>query len=597
MRIKRVSLAAIALLLMSVVAAAGPASAAVSPILCIVARRPAAGGQPAGSGPEAPAVTILAQPGQAYIHTSTNNNDCGDSSYLDNPALNDLPNAKFLVTQNSLPYGVGVGSLSADDPLGVWYDSSVHRWAIYNDDLAGMTARRAWNVFIPPQDGTLNVHESNALNDSGPETLISDPQLNDNPSAVVFVQHVYDVGAPAAGQAPQGFPSNYYTRTVAVAYDAGAQQWAIRNEDGSSFPPSKTFYVLQASADESFFTQTVTAGNAAFGYATQLDSPLLNGNPDAQILITQNFGTGVANNHRVGVAYYYPTQRWYIFNQDVGAMPLGAMFNVLVIPPKTGYLLQTATLANTTLNATAIDNPVLNNNPDALIYVSHNWNPPESDNEIYNDHPLGVQYIASAWNVVNVDGAPMPLNATFNVYYTLPRGNSFSVSASAYNASGSSMNLNSPLLNSSPAAVAIASYNVTPAGLAGGIYTPTIGLRYYSPLSDWQIFNYSGPTFNNVQSYNVLVPGSPAGFVVTATAPVDDYFDIDNPLTNNNPAAMVFATERDSGSLNPKNVGVFYHSGTHRWAIFNEDQSSMAAGLVYDVFVSRLRIFAPIVMK
>ena len=54
-------------------------------------------------------------------------------------------------------------------------------------------------------------------------------------------------------------------------------------------------------------------------------------------------------------------------------MPDGASFNVLILN-NDNSILQTATSANIIDATTQIDNPALNNNPNAIIYVTQNWN-------------------------------------------------------------------------------------------------------------------------------------------------------------------------------------------------------------------------------
>jgi hypothetical protein len=61
---------------------------------------------------------------------------------------------------------------------------------------------------------------------------------------VIFVQHVYNPGAPVAGEAPVGAPVNYFTQTVAVTYDTTAHKWAIRNEDLSVMPANVVYDVF-----------------------------------------------------------------------------------------------------------------------------------------------------------------------------------------------------------------------------------------------------------------------------------------------------------------------------------------------------------------
>ena len=48
--------------------------------------------------------------------------------------------------------------------------------------------------------------------------------------------------------------------------------------------------------------------------------------------------------------------------------------------------------------------------------VTQNWNP-GGGRGVYNDHPVGVFYDKKAqqWAVYNLDGAPMPDGAAFNI--------------------------------------------------------------------------------------------------------------------------------------------------------------------------------------
>lgn len=68
--------------------------------------------------------------------------------------------------------------------------------------------------------------------------------------------------------------------------------------------------------------------------STYLDNSMTNGEPDAVLLATQNWntgmGSGVYNDHPIGVWYDPNARRWAIFNQDREEMPEGAAFNVLI---------------------------------------------------------------------------------------------------------------------------------------------------------------------------------------------------------------------------------------------------------------------------
>ena len=75
-----------------------------------------------------------------------------------------------------------------------------------------------------------------------------------------------------------------------------------------------------------------------------------------------------------------------------------------------------ATPENISANSTYLDDPLTNNNPDAILYVTQNWNP-GGNGDTYNDHPVGVWYDSSRqrWAIFNQDRGAMPDGAAFNV--------------------------------------------------------------------------------------------------------------------------------------------------------------------------------------
>ena len=75
-----------------------------------------------------------------------------------------------------------------------------------------------------------------------------------------------------------------------------------------------------------------------------------------------------------------------------------------------------ATPENTSANSTYLDGPPTEGNPNAVLVVTHNWNPGGSPGK-YNDHPIGVWYDRdrSKWAIFNQDRAAMPVGADFNV--------------------------------------------------------------------------------------------------------------------------------------------------------------------------------------
>ena len=76
-----------------------------------------------------------------------------------------------------------------------------------------------------------------------------------------------------------------------------------------------------------------------------------------------------------------------------------------------------ATPDNISDNSTYLDNPSTNGNPDAVLYVTQNWNP-GGEGGTYNDHEIGVWYDGEAgqWAIFNQDQEGMTEGAAFNVF-------------------------------------------------------------------------------------------------------------------------------------------------------------------------------------
>jgi hypothetical protein len=68
------------------------------------------------------------------------------------------------------------------------------------------------------------------------------------------------------------------------------------------------------------------------GDYTELEDPLVNGNPEAVVSVTQNWnpagGAGVYNGHPGGVEYDTERGRWLVYNTDLAPMKEGAAFNM-----------------------------------------------------------------------------------------------------------------------------------------------------------------------------------------------------------------------------------------------------------------------------
>ncbi len=547
----------------------------------------------------APAVTSY---GTEFVQFATAANTGGNATLIDHPLTNSNANAIIIVTPNFNP-GNTATDVYDDHPIGVSFTGD--NWIIFNQDLAAMPVNASFNVLIPNPGAGVFVQTASAGNTEclfSQCTRIDNPLSNNNPNAILLVTPNFNPGLSG------GVLDNH---PIGVYYNG--TKWDIFNQDLAAMPNGASFNVMILSPGPGVFVQKATAGNI-FGDHTILDSPLTNSNPNAIVFATPNFnpggGGGTYENHNIGVYYSSGTQKIAVFNQDIASMPLNAAFNILVAPFNTAVFVHTATAGNISGNHTYIDNPLSNNNPNAILLVTPNWDPGGTGG-VYEDHPIGVYYEAlrNQWAIFNQDGlsAPMPLGAAFNVMIFTTDAAEFVHRATASNISANYTTIDYPLANNQPNAIVLTTPNWNPGGVGGVYDNSPIGVDYNNSPG-WIIFN-QGPSalaMPTNAAFNVFIPpAGPAAFVQIATpANISAAFcaasnctAIDNPLTNNNPSAVLFVTPSyaPNSIYDKHNIGVYYNGS--KWTIFNQDLAAMPVGAAFDVYVPGHRLMLPIVIR
>lgn len=209
---------------------------------------------------------------------------------------------------------------------------------------------------------------------------------------------------------PPGSPGWYLNHNIGVWYTGST--WAVFNQDAATMSPGPAFNVSIGGYTN---VQTVTSSTSN-GNSMRLTPTWVYSDPNTILIVTPNWNPpghgGVYNNHPIGV--WYDGSAWEIYNEDLAPMPIGASFNVRIALAGNGSLVHHASPSNVTLNWTVIDDPNLNGQPGAKVFVTHTWNPPGSS-AAYVNHPIGVWYTGTNWAIFNQDGAAMPTTASFNV--------------------------------------------------------------------------------------------------------------------------------------------------------------------------------------
>jgi hypothetical protein len=533
-------------------------------------------------------LAAASSPGVQFVHVATAANISGAATSIDHPLLNNDPNAVIIATPNWNPGG-GSGVYN-DHPIAVGYLSP--KWLIVNQDIASMPAYAAFNVLVPKAGPNAFVHTATATNTFHNYTLIDNPLTNGKPNAKILV-------TPA---------DTTNSRPIGVWYNG--TKWGIFNQDSANMPTGTFFNVFVI--PETYaggFVHQATAANISGNY-TVIDHPLINGNPNAIVFVTQNWNPGnvggTYNNHNIGIWYSSSQQKWAIFNQDLAAMPVNAAFNVLVLVPQSDVFVHKATSANSTGHVTDVDHPLSNNDPNAIVFVTPNWNP-GGVGGTYNNHNIGVYYSSplNKWSIFNQDIATMPNDAAFNVLIPHPDASVFVHKATAANTSGHITTIDYPLTNNKPNAILLVTPNWNPGGVGGTYNNHPIGVYYTG--GKWTIFNQDFAAMPPNAAFNVIVPRPGPGeavFVHQASAAntSSHVTFIDHPLTNGNPTALVLVTPNWNpggvgGTYNNHPIGVYYSSSTKKWAIFNQDFVSIQTGAAFNVFVKTNRVYLPLVLR
>jgi hypothetical protein len=175
-----------------------------------------------------------------------------------------------------------------------------------------------------PANKTVFTHTATDANSRGDYTYISHPAIDGDPNAVVLV-------VPSTDRKNARGAS--YDHNIGVWYEGvNEKKWAIFNQDRAAIPAGRTFQVIIPQASGTL-VHYAKLGNT-LGNRTYLNSPLIIGEPDALLTVTQNWnpggGRGVYNDHPIDVLYDADLRKWAIYNRDGAPMPDGAAFNIAV---------------------------------------------------------------------------------------------------------------------------------------------------------------------------------------------------------------------------------------------------------------------------
>jgi hypothetical protein len=250
------------------------------------------------------------------------------------------------------------------------------------------------------------VHTVTTANISGTSTFLNEIPLNEN--SVLVVTPTWSDKNGNCGCINDPHPLGVWFN--------GAN-WAIFHEDGAPMVPGTMYNVALASDNRFGFFHTATAANMV-GNWTVLNDMRINGNPNAVIVVTQEYDAGdtcgcVINNHSIGVLYLGNV--WVIMNEDNTPIPLGAQFNVALPELGNGWTTSPMTGSSST---DFLNDSRINGLPNLLLFATPVYNPWKCGC-VYDTHPTGVYYAAAPavreWAIYNEDDAVISPGMIFNI--------------------------------------------------------------------------------------------------------------------------------------------------------------------------------------
>ncbi|HWR32412.1 MAG TPA: hypothetical protein VN451_02720 [Chitinophagaceae bacterium] len=163
------------------------------------------------------------------------------------------------------------------------------------------------------------------------------------------------------------------------------------------------------------FTLTTSAANISSAKAL-IDLPGLTGNTNAIIIATPLGNTKTSNPHPTGAWYY--SGKWNIFNCDFAPMPVGMTYKVqYFLAPGANQFLHLVTQGSLGAEGSYIDNPALNNKPNAQFTIFPNHSPETRAGSWLNPHEAKAAYNASngKWYITNINGQPLLKGCAYNI--------------------------------------------------------------------------------------------------------------------------------------------------------------------------------------
>ncbi len=249
------------------------------------------------------------------------------------------------------------------------------------------------------------------------------------------------------------------------------------------------------------------------------------------------------------------------------------------------FFVHVAKASNMSSNATIIDNPLTNGQPNINLIVSHCWDCNENIG-MDNNKVSGVFYDQnlSKWMIYNEDLSYMIENTAYFVYVA---SNDYSFRYEIGTSPGTYYSIfSNPITDGMPnnAMVTTNVYQSTYNNANSGFF-------YDASLSKWAIFDEG---YNNIPSdanYSIAVGGEPGidSYIHTSTAETlsGECTRLDHPSLDGKPDSKMVFTHlyNESGIFIDIPLTAYYNNPSGKWFLCNEDLSAMPVEVSFSILI------------
>jgi hypothetical protein len=266
---------------------------------------------------------------------------------------------------------------------------------------------------------------------------------------------------------------------------------------------------------------------------------------------------------------------------DLGALEYGDISFTHTVPAGAGV-------------TTPIAHPAIDDDATAFPHVTPNWNP-DAGPGVYADHAFSAPYGGTRWQLRRENLMPLVAGSDFNLFAPAAGDGHYRHAAAPATIFGPETVLDQPGLNGQPQHIVLATRDPLGGASISDLTSP-IALRYLP--NQWGVLRVAGGTmpasggfhiYFQEPSFNAFRHVASAGNILGNTTAID------HALLNDRPCARFHIAQYDGGALNNHHVGVFFHTITRRWGIFNQQAAdAMPVGATYFVVIDPAAVDCPV---